>query len=477
MAGQEYLLKTILQLKDNLSAPMREVRKRLNAFGRSIRDLNSASADLASMIGKPFAILAGAGGFSIGQAINSYTELADSIDKASIRAGVSAEALQKLRYVAKNSGMSAEDMDEALTKLTGNMAKAAKGGNANLVAMFQHLGISLRDSNGNIRSAADVMNNLAQAIQANESPAARMEILSAAFGDKLGAKLIPALAGGTEGLKKFGDKAERLGLVMSDKDVAAANEFGDSLGELKDVAGTVSVAVGSKLAPSIGTMIPKLEAVSVRCRDLIATNVQQFVEAFAKELDQIDWEATINGIFATIRQISDFIKAVGGVTTIAKVFGLMIGVNLVLKAAAFVQAVMTMVAAVKALSLALNVNPIVRILTVVAGLAFVLYDNWKPILEWFQDKLDKIGKAMSRLFGRMGNPVSTPNQAGNGALSLPKGFRGVDDSVIAGGGKVESESTINLRIQTDPGTRVRTEGVKSSGSTNLVTEYSFAGAD
>ena len=83
MAGQEYLLKTILQLKDNLSAPMREVRKRLNAFGRSIRDLNSASADLASMIGKPFAILAGAGGFSIGQAINSYTELADSIDKAS----------------------------------------------------------------------------------------------------------------------------------------------------------------------------------------------------------------------------------------------------------------------------------------------------------------------------------------------------------------------------------------------------------
>lgn len=278
-------------------------------------------------------------------------------------------------------------------------------------------------------------------------------------------------------MKKFGDKAERLGLVMSDKDVAAANEFGDSLGELKDVAGTVSVAVGSKLAPSIGTMIPKLEAVSVRCRDLIATNVQQFVEAFAKELDQIDWEATINGIFATIRQISGFIKAVGGVTTIAKVFGLMIGVNLVLKAAAFVQAVMTMVAAVKALSLALNVNPIVRILTVVAGLAFVLYDNWKPILEWFQDKLDKIGKAMSRLFGRMGNPVSTPNQAGNGALSLPKGFRGVDDSVIAGGGKVESESTINLRIQTDPGTRVRTEGVKSSGSTNLVTEYSFAGAD
>lgn len=224
-------------------------------------------------------------------------------------------------------------------------------------------------------------------------------------------------------------------------------------------------------------MIPKLEAVIVRCRELIATNVQQFVEAFAKELDQIDWEATINGIFDTIRQISEFVKAIGGVTTIAKAFGLLIGVNLVLKAAAFVKAVMAMAVAVKALGVAAAANPLGAALTLVAGLAIVLYNNWKPILEWFQDKLDRIGKAMSRLFGRMGNPVSVPNQADNGALSLPKGFRGVDDSVIAGGGKVESESTINLRIQTDQGTRVRTEGVKSSGSTNLVTEYSFAGAD
>ena len=89
MAGQEYLLQTVLQLRDNLSAPLKDVRRRMNAFGRSIRELNQASMDLAGVIAKPFAILAGAGGFSIKGAVSSYLELADAIDKASIRAGVS----------------------------------------------------------------------------------------------------------------------------------------------------------------------------------------------------------------------------------------------------------------------------------------------------------------------------------------------------------------------------------------------------
>lgn len=495
MAGQEYLLKTVLQLKDNLSKPMQEIRKRMSAFGRSVREVTSASSDLMSMIGKPFAVLAGAGGFSVSSAISSYVELADSIDKASIRAGVAASDLQRLRYAAKNSGMGAEEMDAALAKLTSSMAKAAAGGNDNLLALFRHLGISLRDSRGNIRSAADVMRNLAQAVQANESPAARMQMLSIAFGDKMAERLIPLLASGADGLKKFGDRAEELGLVMSDKDVAAANAFGDKLGELGDVAKTVSTSIGAKLAPAFDKLIPKLEDIVIKYRELIATNVQKFVESFAKELDKIDWERTINGFFETVRRITEFIEAIGGVSTLVKAFGVLVGVNLVLKAAAFVKAVSGMVVAVRMLGAAAVANPIVAILGVIAGLAFVLYENWEPILNWFEEKLDSIAKFMGRVFGGfkqffsgIGNPMNaapSPVLAGaaQGAAStttasglpLPPGFVGVDEGVN-GKREVETKSDITLRLIADPGTHARTEGMTSSGPVNLTTEYGY-GAD
>lgn len=477
MAGQEYLLKTVLQLKDQMSAPMKEIRKRFSAFGRSMKDLNRASSDLAGMIGKPFAILGGASGFSIASAVSSYVELADSIDKAAIRAGVGAEALQKLRYAARNSGMASEDMDKALAKLTGEMAKAASGDNDKLAALFRHLGISLKDSQGRIRSASDVMRNLAQAVQANESPAARMQMLTAAFGDELAVKMIPLLKGGTAGLDAFSKRAEELGLVMSEADVAAANRFGDSLGELKELSKTVSVAIGAKLAPSIQSMIPQMQSVIVKCRDLIATNVQEFVEAFAKEMDKIDWERTIQGVFDCVRSITSFISAIGGVSTIAKAFGVLIGVNLVIKAASFVRALMGMATAVKMLGLAAAANPIGAVLTVVAGLALVLYNNWEPILSWFQDKLETVSKYLSKIFGGAGDAAKAAQNLP--VPAVPGVVAGINQPGALPQQSVKSDSTVKLELSAADGTKAKVIDMRSTGDTKLAVDYQYSmmGAD
>ena len=261
------------------------------------------------------------------------------------------------------------------------------------------------------------------------------------------------------------------------------------------MAKTVSTSIGSKLAPAFEKLIPKLEDIVIKYRELIATNVQRFVESFAKEIDKIDWERTINGFFETVRRITEFIEAIGGVSTLVKTFGVLVGVNLVLKAAAFVKAVSGMVVAVRMLGAAAMANPIVAILGVIAGLAFVLYENWEPILNWFEKKLDSIAKFMGRVFGGfkqffggIGNPMNaTPEPVLAGAaqgaastttasgLPLPPGFVGVDEGVN-GKREVEAKSDITLRLIADPGTHVRTEGMTSSGPANLTTEYGY-GAD
>lgn len=193
MAGKEYSLKAVLSATDKISPALKKIDSNFGKLGRSFSSLGKASSALAGKFLLPLTALGSVGGFSLKSAMDKFTSLGDSIDKASKRAGVSAQSLQKLRYAAGVGGMSAEQMDKALGKLTENMGKAARGENKNLAAIFKRLGVSLKDSKGNIRDAADVMRNLAQAVKNNESPAVRMRILSAAFGDELSKNLIPVL--------------------------------------------------------------------------------------------------------------------------------------------------------------------------------------------------------------------------------------------------------------------------------------------
>ena len=310
--GETYLLQMVMQLKDQLTHPLDKIGKELNAFGRSMKELRDSSSELIAPLAAPFTLLAGAGAFSISKAITSYTELADTLDKTSIRTGVAAESLQALHFGAMQSGMSAEDMDKALIKLTSEMSKAATGQNANLAAIFKHLGINLRDSKGHVRSAADVMNNLAQAVKNNESPAARMQVLNAAFGEELGAKLIPLLQGGADGLEEYKKKAEELGLVMSSEEIQKANEFGDKLSLVKMASDSVSVAIGSKLRPVLDQMIEPMLQIIVANRDWIATQIGEFVQEFAAYLKSIDWKQTLENLKMVLRGFGSFIESIGG---------------------------------------------------------------------------------------------------------------------------------------------------------------------
>lgn len=136
MAGKEYSLKAVLSATDKISPALKKIDANFGKIGRSFSALGKSSAALASKFALPLTVLGGVGGFSLKAAVDKFTSLGDSIDKASKRAGVSAQSLQKLRYAAGLGGMSAEQMDQALVKLTYNMGKAARGENKELAAIF-----------------------------------------------------------------------------------------------------------------------------------------------------------------------------------------------------------------------------------------------------------------------------------------------------------------------------------------------------
>ena len=234
-------------LRETLNSDnFKNLNKQFGYFRRSLTNVSDQVAGAAKKLALPFTLAAGAVGFSLSQMMSKFLSVGDGIDKASIRIGVSAERLQSLRYAANLSGASADTLDKSMAKLNENMAKAAAGKNEELASLFKKLGISLKDANGNLRNAADVMPQFADAIQRNTDAGLRARMMIAAFGEE-GQKLVPMLEGGSGALQEMEDRAKRLGLVMSGDDVKAAAALGDRFSELGMVFDSFGNTLSAKM--------------------------------------------------------------------------------------------------------------------------------------------------------------------------------------------------------------------------------------
>ena len=130
------------------------------------------------------------------------------------RIGITAEQLQEFSYAATHAGAAPEDLEGCAQKDLGtHMAEIANGldTSSSAFTLFQKLGIEMKDAAGNMRPVEQVFLDLADAIQRNEDPALRAKMAMATMGGS-GRKLIPMLAGGSDGLKQMARRRD-LGLV------------------------------------------------------------------------------------------------------------------------------------------------------------------------------------------------------------------------------------------------------------------------
>lgn len=467
--GQSYSLKTVLSAVDNLSPVLKDVRKNLKTVDRSFANVTRSAGELASKLAIPLTALAGAGAFSISNSVQSFTALADSIDKAAIRAGVGTTALQSLRMAAELGGMSTDQMDSALAKLSYTMGQAARGENKNLAYLFNQLKIDLTKANGEVRNSAVVMRELAEAVRLNENQSTRLQILTAAFGDDLAKMLIPVLKDGAAGLDAAALKARELGIVLSDETIQAGAKLTDTFSIFNKVIGSVNASIGARLSPTLIQMIEHIQAGIVANHDLIATRVDKFVTQFAQAVSKIDIERVINGVFDFVEGASKLIDALGGIDTILKAVGATFAVNVGLKVINLGKEVFALAKAVGVLGKAFWAlgGPWTKIIGLIgAGIAWIVtdFDGFIEKVKWVSDKVTGLFSSFGKLF----SPANTPS---NVPLTMPSGA----DSAS---GRVDGQVTV--RVVSGEGTRATIEELDSSNG-NVVAEqvggYNFLDTD
>lgn len=112
-------------------------------------------------------------------------------------------------------------MDGSLAKLTRSLGQAALGAKGPAEA-FKALGVDVRKAGGEVKTAGEVMPELAEQLSKIESPAERAAVMTQILG-RSGQKMATLLAEGAKGVNAYARAADELGLVISDAKLQSAD--------------------------------------------------------------------------------------------------------------------------------------------------------------------------------------------------------------------------------------------------------------
>lgn len=225
---------------DDANAKLKSFGDRLTSIGKTVSNTIGVALAKDAVVG-------------LAQFVQKGAETADAMVKLAAASGVPVENLSRLGYAADFSGVSTEELGGALAKLNKGMAEAAAG-SAEQAAVFDALGIHIKDAAGALRTADSVLVDVAEKFSGLEDGTAKAALAQELFG-KSGAKLIPLLNSGRDGLQQMADEADRFGFTVNAAGGAAAEQFNDALLRMKKSTEGLAVRVAQDLAPSFASLV------------------------------------------------------------------------------------------------------------------------------------------------------------------------------------------------------------------------------
>jgi len=203
---------------------------------------------------------AAAGAFKLAREVG---KTADDLITLSNQTGISTQQLQEWDYAMRFIDVDMGTMTKSMARLVKSMDDADKGGK-NVTEAFDRLGVSWRDSAGNMRSNQEVFNDLIDALGKVENETERDALSMRIFG-KSAQELNPLIKAGSAELARLSEEAHNVGAVLSDEALEAAGKFDDTMQTLeastKGLVATLGVAVipaVSEVVNSIVGVVPKI---------------------------------------------------------------------------------------------------------------------------------------------------------------------------------------------------------------------------
>lgn len=360
MASRTVSARVMVEGEEKYKQSMAALADSNNNFGNSAGKLGDQVKDLSGKLGVHMPegatkALNGMNGFSTGTvaamgaaagavmaAYKAIKELSDLTLKAaadvdelitkSMVTGVSTEMLQKWEYASNLIDVSTETMTGSLTRLTRNMA-SARDGNSETAQSFAALGISIEDSNGNLRDAESVFFEVIDALGQIENPterdAAAMELLG-----RSAQELNPLIIQGTDALREYMAEAEEVGYVLGEEDVAALGALDDAVQRNELMWDSLKKQLAAQFAPAATEALEAFTKLTKTAGEALVNshlieNLGSIITALSGVIDLgADLVGALPGWMNPLKQVSNAFKGLAVViATVVDAMKVLIGLT------------------------------------------------------------------------------------------------------------------------------------------------------
>ena len=359
------------------------VRELLTVLGfqtdeKAVKSYDGAMKDL----GKSIAVVTGAAaaaGATLFGFIKAETASADASAKLGRQLGLTATQIEALQFAEGQTG--ADGFTASLGNLQSRLAEATRGTGRARTALEAY-GIQALDADGKARSLTDVLPDIADSMQTM----AEGEQADLARQLGLSPQSLLLLREGASGLERLTNQYKELGGGIDQADAESAELFNDTMAELGVVISSIRRTVAIEFLPVAQQLVETIKEWFIANREIVRQRMVKAIEVISSAL-RIFW----NFASAVLKVIDNLAQTMGGWVNVMKIAGIALGIVFGVKAVA---AVMSMVAAVKALSIALWANPIGLIIAAVTALGVAIVLLVEDIYHWVSGNESAIGRIL-----------------------------------------------------------------------------------
>lgn len=199
----------------------------------------------------------------------------DELGKFSASFGISAQRIQQFEFATERAGGSAQDLRSDLASITKSLASPIPGEFNQGLFM---LGVNVRDASGNLKSADQVLLDLADRFAGLD--AKQRQILATQVG--LSESTLRFISQGREEIERLSAKAIDLGGIIPDEATVIAAEYADRLTDVKLALNGISQIIAIAILPGMTNALSKFEEWIIANREFVTQNVQAVVEGIGR---------------------------------------------------------------------------------------------------------------------------------------------------------------------------------------------------
>lgn len=201
-------------------------------------------------------------------AAGAFVKIGDELDDTSKKFAISAEQLQLQRNLYAKNTDEAKNYDKALSSLNSVMASIAKGRGTAYLETLDKLGVSTTDATGKTKSAAQVYNEITNALSMVSDETERASLASIMFGENgLNVAVVAGLT--KQEISTYNDELARHGIVSSEA-ASQAGLIADEMDNCKQQIAAASAELMVALLPVIIQLVEIAQQTIIPILNIIA---------------------------------------------------------------------------------------------------------------------------------------------------------------------------------------------------------------